>query len=78
MAVTIFVEGKADKRFLEDFITCYFGIEKLKVISFKNVEGKDTIHLAKNEFIKNTNQEGTNLLIFGADLDFEARLKNKN
>jgi hypothetical protein len=75
MVVTIFVEGKADKRFIEDFITFKFGSEKLKEISFKNVEGKDSIHLAKSDFIKNTDQEGINLLIFDADLDYSERIK---
>jgi len=75
MAVSIFVEGKADKRFLEDFISFHLGKDKFENLSFIDVRGKDSIHLAKNEFIKNSNQEGTNLLIFDADSDYKERVK---
>ncbi len=74
MAVTIFVEGKADKRFIEDFILFHFGNDKRKEVLFIDVEGKDKIHLSKNEFIKNTDQEGINLLIFDADKNFSERV----
>ncbi len=39
------------------------------------MKGKDKIHLSKNEFIKNTDQEGINLLIFDADSDYKKRVK---
>jgi len=73
--VVFFGEGKADERFLQDFIKHYFEIEK---ITYKNVNGKDSIHLVKNEFEKNTDQGGVNLLIFDADSDVQAALKNIN
>jgi len=72
--VTIFIEGKADQRFLEDFITFHFDSETLNKISFIDVKGKDSIHLVRNEFQKNTDQEGVNLLIFDADADFDTRI----
>ena len=75
MAVTIFVEGKADKRFLEDFVSFHFGKDKLKPILFVDVEGKDKIHLSKNKFLINTDQEGTNLFLFDADGNYAERLE---
>lgn len=75
MVVTIFVEGKADKRFIEDFVSFHFGKEKLEILSFIDVKGKDSIHLVSNEFIKNSDQDGTNLLIFDADSDYSERVK---
>ena len=41
MAVTIFVEGVADKRFLEDFIEFHFDSDKVNIASFVIVNGKD-------------------------------------
>lgn len=75
MGVTIFVEGKADKRFIEDFIIHHFSEDTFKKIKFIDVKGKDSIHLVSNEFIKNSDQEGTNLLIFDADSDYSERVK---
>jgi hypothetical protein len=75
MAVTIFVEGKADKRFIEDFIIHHFSQDIFKKIKFVDVKGKDSVHLVSNEFIKNSDQEGTNLLIFDADSDYAERVE---
>lgn len=65
--VVLFGEGIADEKFLKDFIKSQFGIEEIKYI---NVKGKDSIHLVKNEFEKNTDQGGVNLLIFDADSNY--------
>lgn len=73
--VVLFGEGKADERFLEDFVKYHFAIEKIKYV---NVKGKDSIHLVRNEFEKNTDQGGVNLLIFDADSNFHAALDNVN
>jgi len=73
--IVFFGEGKADERFLQDFVKHKFGIEN---ITYKNVNGKDSIHLVKNEFEINTDQGGVNLLIFDADSDVQAALKNIN
>lgn len=70
-----FYRGKADTRFIEDFIKFHFTQEELDKISFVNVKGKDSIHLVKSNFIKNTDQEGINLLIFDADLDYSGRVE---
>ena len=75
MAVSIFVEGKADKRFLEDFIAHHFSDEIFKNLKFIDVKGKDSIHLVSNEFEKNTDQNGINLLIFDADTNYSLRKK---
>ena len=40
MAVTIFIEGKADKRFLEDFIKFHFSQNQFDAVSFVIVGGK--------------------------------------
>lgn len=73
--IRFFGEGKADKRFLEDFVKHHFGIEE---IDYVDVKGKDSIHLSKNKFEMNTDQGGINLLIFDADNDFQAALDNVN
>lgn len=75
MAVTIFVEGKADQRFIEDFVSFHFGNEKLEIISFVDVKGKDRLHIVKNNFVINTDQEGINLLLFDADGNFKDRVE---
>lgn len=76
MLVKIFVEGKADMRFLEDFINYHFGNGSISSDDFINVKGKDSLHLVKNQFIQNTDQGGINLLIFDTDSDIEQRRKD--
>ncbi len=71
--VVLFGEGKADGKFLKDYIKHHFKIEEIKYI---DVKGKDSIHLAENFFKQNSDQGGVNLLIFDADSDFQAALNN--
>ncbi len=71
--IVFFGEGKADQRFLEDFVKYHFKIEE---IVYVDVKGKDRIHMVKNEFEKNTDQGGLNLLIFDADSDYQASFNN--
>lgn len=73
--IRFFGEGKADKRFLEDFVKHHFGIDE---IDYVDVKGKDSIHLSKNKFEMNTDQGGVNLLIFDADSNYQAALDNVN
>ena len=76
--VTIFVEGKADKRFIEDYLTKCFGVENASkyVVS---LDGKDNFWSEKElvkivpHFEKNTDRGGANFLIFDADDDFDSR-----
>ncbi|AXG74997.1 hypothetical protein DVK85_12455 [Flavobacterium arcticum] len=72
-SIRFFGEGKADEKFLRDFVKHHFNIEE---IDYVDVKGKDSIHLVKNKFIMNTDQGGINLLIFDADNDFQAALDN--
>ena len=73
--IRFFGEGKADKRFLEDFVKHHFGISKIDYI---NVNGKDSIELVAPQFKINTEQGGVNLLIFDSDSDYQQALDNVN
>ncbi|MCW4468511.1 hypothetical protein OGH69_06020 [Flavobacterium sp. MFBS3-15] len=73
--VVLFGEGKADGKFLKDYVKYHFGIEDIEYV---DVKGKDSIHLGKNYFLQNTDQGGINLLIFDADSDFQAAMNNIN
>lgn len=73
--VKIFIEGGADKRFIEDYI---FHIAKVEIKEdVIGLGGKDTLEVDKTllEFQKNTDTGGTNLLIFDANGDFKTRQK---
>ena len=72
----IFVEGKADRKFVADFIRFLFEINYLDEII--NLDGKDGIAKAKNTFNENTDMNGTNLLIFDADEDFKIKFAELN
>lgn len=73
--VVLFGEGKADEKFLRDFIKHHFGLEGIKYI---DVRGKDSIHLSRIQFEQNTDQGGVNLLLFDADGDFKTAINNIN
>ena len=73
--IVFFGEGKADGKFLEDFIKHHFNIDK---ITYIDIRGKDSIHLSKKFFMQNTDQNGINLLLFDADSDYQAALENVN
>jgi hypothetical protein len=80
--VKIFVEGTADKKFLEDYINYIFPDIKVSnqtiidtggwtnIIS-KKEKGEDII----NQMQRNNADDGINLVIFDADNDFSARKK---
>ncbi len=79
MSITVFVEGKADKRFLEDLIKINID-ENFDHNKIKSLDGKDKLHLAVNSFLSNTKQGNRNIVVFDADSDYLTSLdglKNK-
>jgi hypothetical protein len=80
MAVKIFVEGIADEKFLRDYILAKYnkavGNENIILTNgWTNIKsGKSDGERIRNEFIKNTDNAGINLLIFDADNNFSERL----
>lgn len=77
MSVTVFVEGNADKRFLEDLIKFKID-ESFDVNKIKSLDGKDKLHLAVNSFLSNTMQGNRNIIVFDADSDYVTSLENIN
>ncbi len=77
--IKIFVEGVADKKFIYDYLCHLYGKNYIQKNNIISANGKDKLHLIINQFYKNTNDEGTNLVIFDADdSDFEeTRMKLK-
>ncbi len=73
-SVHIFLEGNSDKKFFIDYVHLTFP-EKSERIKTIDVGGKDKLHLAQNEFKKNTDNGGINLVIFDANGDYEKRKK---
>lgn len=70
----IFVEGDADKKFIQDYLNYLFGIEtKDSRIVIDELGGKDALKASKPNFNKNTELGGRNLVIFDADDDCETR-----
>lgn len=71
--VKIFVEGTADQKFISDYIkhlSIKFVDSDIVVCGgWKRIEEEDIIH----ELNKNSDQGGSNLVIFDADNDFEER-----
>lgn len=59
---TIFVEGKADKRFIEQVVS--YLTEHIRVIP---IHGYTRIQEYKNAFIETTDSEGCNIVILDAD-----------
>lgn len=83
--IKIFVEGIADKKFIYDYIE-YLDIPSFEYIDIIDCNGWTSIkeeHIL-NQLVKNTDENGINLVIFDADKDFEKRkqellyIKNKN
>jgi len=72
--VTIFVEGKADKRFLEDLIT--YKNENSGKYEIIPLGGKDKFGLTFQQFNTSTSKGYKNIVIFDADNDFEAARSN--
>jgi len=70
---TVFVEGVADQKFIQDVIETHFDQPQKLNIQIKFFGGKDKWHLAKEDFRKSVNAGKTNLLIFDADNDPKKR-----
>ncbi len=79
MAVKIFVEGIADIKFLKDYVSHRYNINLGKedineTKGWTNIRStKSDGESIKNQMIKNTDNEDTNLLIFDADSDYKKR-----
>jgi hypothetical protein len=80
--VKIFVEGVADKKFLSDYIKHI--LPEFMVVDDKNViacggwtgiYNEKTEETTRQAIIKNTNDNGINIVIFDADSNFEDRKK---
>ena len=81
MAVRVFVEGIADRKFLKDYIQYKYNIsyddENIIVTGGRITmmsEGADG-ELIKNKMIQNSDNDEENILIFDADKNFKKRLK---
>jgi len=82
MAIKFFVEGIADDKFLRDYISQKYNATLAKEDIIKS-EGWTNIRSENGEFIinamqKNSDNNGTNLLIFDADTSFSERLTEIN
>lgn len=73
--VKIFVEGPADKKFLEDYISYILPDFKITEGTIEIVGGWERIYSGpiQNSIKRNTDEDGINLVIFDADTDFEER-----
>ena len=83
MAVKIFVEGIADIKFLKDYIQHKFNrkLEKEDIVETKgwtNIYSQNDGEVILNQMMKNSDDDGINLLIFDADSDYEIRLAEIN
>lgn len=70
--VNIFVEGKSDIKFIQD----YLGFIKYNVELFNFIQvggGVENLHMRVNEFHRNTVEGGINLIIFDSDDNFESK-----
>ncbi len=71
----IFVEGVADFKFIQDYIRYLFDVKlnKDRIIEIGGCN-KDLLAKSALAFKENTDKDGTNLLIFDADDNFEEKL----
>jgi len=80
MEVKIFVEGIADKKFIKDFISQKYNVQLgkndiIETEGWTNIfsDGSDG-EKVRNKMTQNTDDDGTNLLIFDANNNFRVRL----
>ncbi len=73
-AVTIFVEGPADQKFIKDLIRFRFNLNFDLERDIQNFRGKDKWAITADAFRKSTASGRTNLLIFDADDSYNSRL----
>lgn len=81
--IKIFIESKSsltpEYNFLVTILRVYnFNSQPWEIVP---IDGKDSLHLARNHFIQNTMEGGVNLIIFDADSEnngggYEKRKKN--
>lgn len=77
----IIVEGDADVVFIKQYIKHIFELyiyQNTEIISaggWSNITSKNEGELIRNQLIKNLQDDGTNIIIFDADKDFNSRQK---
>lgn len=69
-SATIFVEGKADMKFISDFVKNRFEYNLKEGIEVLEVGGKDRLYKFKIQFTERIDQGLTNLVIYDADQSF--------
>lgn len=69
----IFVEGKADQKFLQDFIKHRFNRNLIEVDHINIVKGKDNLRSFQVNFSQSSAQGFVNLVIFDANGSFQNR-----
>ncbi len=69
--IRIFVEGD-EKVFIDNYLSHLFE-KKIKKYDIICTGGWTNLHLEKNKFRENTDDEGINLVIFDADTNFDKR-----
>lgn len=74
----IFVEGDSDQKFIHDLVKSKFDCELEIGKQIQIVQGKDSLHLFKPDFILNTEQALTNLVIFDANGSMDQRTTELN
>jgi hypothetical protein len=72
--ISIFLEGKSDHTFIDQYIQSKFGFE-LPAKRIQSVKGKDSLHLYKEQFQKSSDSGIMNLVIFDADTSFQEHCK---
>ena len=72
---TIFVEGKADSKFVGDLVKEWFNYSLKSGVEIQETEGKDSLKKFAHQFQKSTDQGLINLLIFDANGNYQARVK---
>ncbi|MEZ4943369.1 MAG: DUF3226 domain-containing protein [Saprospiraceae bacterium] len=65
--VCIFIEGKIDEGFLKAFISHLYIDKEIKEYKIINIGGWTKLKLSANEFVKNSDEGGSNIVIFDAD-----------
>ncbi|MDA3894002.1 MAG: hypothetical protein PF517_20270 [Salinivirgaceae bacterium] len=80
MEVKIFVEGIADMKFIKDYISQQYNYQLAKqdiveTNGWTSIYSEGKSELLVNQMNSNTANEGVNILLFDADLDYAERLK---
>ena len=82
MAIKIFVEGIADKKFISDYILSVYGqninTDIISTEGWATIKSIEKGEMYRTQMMKNTDDDGINLIIFDADNNFTERLTEIN